>query len=190
MAVPGSSTPWPPHTAQQKEGRASSGAFGTSRFGCSPALPEARGGCGRWQQWQWHTLAACAITLAHAAHGSGTQQCWAVGAGRQQSLAVLTPASAWQICFPSHLGDAACCCSAVPGCSLGQAGELMGFSFPQCNSCCDQTKPRLSRGSQPLHGVTQPSSQHHFQANSSFFSTLISAEAVGQWEEMRAGRGG
>lgn len=110
--------------------------------------------------------AGSAITLAkgHRAHCStGTWE--------------LAHSEAW-LCSPcqclSHLGDTACCCTARPGCSLGQAGELMGFSFP----CCDQTS--LSFPEAPLQGVTQPCSQRHFQANSSFFSTLIAAEAVGQ----------
>lgn len=67
-------------------------------------------------------------------------------------------------------------------------GSRWVSAFPSLTPCCDQTSLAFPEAPQPLQGVTQP---NHFQANSSFFSTFISAEAVGQREEeLRAGRGG
>lgn len=74
----------------------------------------------RWQP----VLSRWPTQHSAAAHGSAGQRELA-----DNSLAVLTPAGAWRIRFPSHLGDAACCCPAVPGCSLGQAGGADGFQL-------------------------------------------------------------
>lgn len=149
-ALPGSSTPQPPHTARQEEeeeGCASSGAcsaqgFGMSRFHCSPALPLARGRCRRWQRWHWHASQRAARSPCRHTGPRGTRQRWAAGAGG-------CPPPCRQ---PPKLG-CACQCLVDPfpltlwgmAAVSGQVGEAMGFSppSPSHSSLLQSNQPHL-----------------------------------------------
>lgn len=101
VALPGSSVPQPPHTARQKEGCASSGAFETGLISSSAS------GTGR--VWEVAAVAvAHAGSLCHRAGPCSTRQ-WhtaVLGSGSWHTTPDRAhPASARWICFPSHLWD-------------------------------------------------------------------------------------
>lgn len=129
-------------------------------------------------------LTARAVAPAHAA---------AVGNGRWQPP---KPGCARCLADPLPLTLRGRLPAAVPSLTRlrfqGRSGGGRWVSAPPAAALCSSQTSTPSRGgSQPSEGGRQPRSQQHFQADSSFFSTLTSAEAGGQREdEAGAGRGG